>query len=1045
VKRNMFVCVFGLLLVCHNAAIAQQSAGQLAGKVSDLSGRPVPNLTIVIRNVVNGTEHQATTDQSGSFAIAQLEPGKYTLGNSTTVQTTIAQSSTTQVNVQQSSTGALQVQAETIIADSGTGQVKTVFGENQIELLPQPNVLNRTGQYFGPYNLSLLSEGVTHGDFLQPGVGPNVGGRPNTSNNYHVRGIDNNNHVVPGPLVVISNEATTDFSLMQAQQTPQLGHATGGQFNLFTTAGTNDWHGGVYGYLNNRKLNAIESGLGDETRRLRYDQYRLGGKVGGPLVKNTLFGFFDFEYLPLRTEQASFSPVLAPTAAGFATLATTSGVSTTNLNVLRNNLTVSDTVAGTATVGGVTVPLGRVNTGVRTRQNAYNGIANVDWTASARSNLGLRYVHNDSGTDAFGSTLPAFRLPGHTRSLLGAVNYTTTLTTVVVNAHVGYNRLDQTAGATSLTFPGFTAFPNISIQGTGLGLGSNVAVRRSRGNTYQGGASAEWTMGRNRLTAGGDFRAIRSVFGNFGSAAGNFGYSSLERFLLDLPPDVMGTQTFGSTAFTGNRRLFHGFVVDSLKAGGVDLELGVSYQYATLPRSVRNQSELSGLSVPGLITFDEPETAKLNFAPRIGLAWSPTNSQTVVRASFGMMYDALYASGNMFFPELQRTTFTNSALNTPGFLAAGGLTAPASASAGVASFVADQELPYTINWSGGVSHNLFGRLNTEVRYMGHHGVHQPTVGMLNGARVSATSSLPVFFTNPGLATLNTLTTTQAGLASSTDAFTTAGFTNPIMTIRNDGTSWYNAATLKFTETFTAGTQITAHYTYSDLRSEALGTPFDLVFGRQMEQVYWNQKHRAAVSTVIDIASMIPQTAPGVVRNVFANFSIAGTATYASSTRLPLFSGLNTGLDGNPFGTGVFVNPNGAGGTASGSTPLTNSSGAVVAFLATNPNAQFVSGGPGTFSTARPTMRLDDTRNIDLAIVKRFTVPDRARIEVRGEAFNLINHPQFIGLPVSSFGPGLGSSSVMPSFLVPSSPQFNDIRGSLSSNPRTIQLALRVLF
>jgi hypothetical protein len=119
-------------------------------------------------------------------------------------------------------------------------------------------------------------------------------------------------------------------------------------------------------------------------------------------------------------------------------------------------------------------------------------------------------------------------------------------------------------------------------------------------------------------------------------------------------------------------------------------------------------------------------------------------------------------------------------------------------------------------------------------------------------------------------------------------------------------------------------------------------------------------------------------------------------------------------------------------------------GQTVAFGAADPNAQFVACAPGTFSTARPTMRLDDTRNVDLAIVKRFAIPDRARIELRGEAYNVFNHAQFTGMPISSLGSGIGARPV-PTFLLVSSPQFNNIRGALSSNPRTVQLALRVMF
>ena len=139
-----------------------------------------------------------------------------------------------------------------------------------------------------------------------------------------------------------------------------------------------------------------------------------------------------------------------------------------------------------------------------------------------------------------------------------------------------------------------------------------------------------------------------------------------------------------------------------------------------------------------------------------------------------------------------------------------------------------------------------------------------------------------------------------------------------------------------------------------------------------------------------------------------------------------------------------MNPNGIAGVGTGTTPLRNSSGQIVGFVANDPSAQFVVGGPGTFSTARPTIRLGDTRNIDLSLVKRFSVPEGVKIEIRGDSYNLFNRRQLTGLPVSTLGSGLGLAAT-PNFLLASNPQFSNLRGAISSNPRTFQLALRVIF
>src|SRR5207248_2575132 len=130
----------------------------------------------------------------------------------------------------------------------------------------------------------------------------------------------------------------------------------------------------------------------------------------------------------------------------------------------------------------------------------------------------------------------------------------------------------------------------------------------------------------------------------------------------------------------------------------------------------------------------------------------------------------------------------------------------------------------------------------DIAYIGNHGVHQPLATVLNDpTRVSAAFNLPVFFTPPSQATLNSLGVTQQILVSGTNAFTAAGFTNPILVSRPDGTSKYNGVTLKVTQRFTKDTNVMGQYTYSDVRTDSTGTVLDLGLGRQMEQAPWGRK------------------------------------------------------------------------------------------------------------------------------------------------------------------------------------------------------------
>src|SRR5204863_9042232 len=102
-------------------------------------------------------------------------------------------------------------------------------------------------------------------------------------------------------------------------------------------------------------------------------------------------------------------------------------------------------------------------------------------------------------------------------------------------------------------------------------------------------------------------------------------------------------------------------------------------------------------------------------------------------------------------------------------------------------------------------------------------------------------NLPVFISDPGSSVLNSLGLTQQALVNSTNSFTTFGFTNPLVAMRPEGTSWYHAGVVKLNERFSGGSQISGEYTYSDARSDATGTPLDLAFGRRMEQSIWNRK------------------------------------------------------------------------------------------------------------------------------------------------------------------------------------------------------------
>ena len=182
------------------------------------------------------------------------------------------------------------------------------------------------------------------------------------NNNFTIEGVDNNNKGVTGPLVTVPNDAVAEFSLLQNQFSPEFGHSSGGQFNTVVKSGTNAFHGLAYIYNQNRNYDALDTLKRSEgfTSVPRFDQNRIGGQVGGPVIKNKLFFFVNYEYEPLG-QAGGGGVVCSPTAAGFATINATSGLSATNVAIFEKYVQPG-TLAGQGcsdiawTPAGTTIP-----------------------------------------------------------------------------------------------------------------------------------------------------------------------------------------------------------------------------------------------------------------------------------------------------------------------------------------------------------------------------------------------------------------------------------------------------------------------------------------------------------------------------------------------------------------------------------------------------------------------------------------------------------------------------------------------------------------
>src|SRR5258708_31421854 len=392
------VVVCGLSGVFRSALYGQATDGNLVGVVEDVSGAAISGASTELVNVATGMTRTGVSDASALYRYNNLPAGRYKLTvratgfNAATLHDVVVDlNRTTTANITLQ-IGAVATQVEVIDAptliDTTTAQVSSIFYSRQALDLPA-SVLP-----LGVVNLSLLSAGVASSGGVGLGEGPSIGGQRPRNNNFNIEGVDNNRKDTTGHSLYVPNEGVAEFTVLQNQFSAEFGPSTGGQFNTIVKNAGEEVHGSVYEYFLNRNLNAVDQSSARKgiLSNPRYDQNVLGATVGGPVIKNKLFYFGDFEYNPVGQASTAASPTLAPTASGYQTLSSMSGISETNLGVLRKYLSPAPAATGTTAVNGVDIPIGILPIQFPSYQNAYNWIASVDYNISTRDHLRGRYL-----------------------------------------------------------------------------------------------------------------------------------------------------------------------------------------------------------------------------------------------------------------------------------------------------------------------------------------------------------------------------------------------------------------------------------------------------------------------------------------------------------------------------------------------------------------------------------------------------------------------------------------------------------------------------
>ena len=183
-----------------------------------------------------------------------------------------------------------------------------------------------------------------------------------------------------------------------------------------------------------------------------------------------------------------------------------------------------------------------------------------------------------------------------------------------------------------------------------------------------------------------------------------------------------------------------------------------------------------------------------------------------------------------------------------------------------------------------------------------------------------------------------------------------------------------------------------------------------------------------------------------LKNIVGNWEVAPIYTYQSGTWVNVQSGVDANLNGDTAGDRTFINPGGQANVGTGKTPLTNSAGDTVAYLANNPNARYIEAGKGTLPNGgRNTAQLPPIDDIDMTIAKSLNVTEGKKLQFSARFLNMFNHPQYRWQHQRCGAYRVSSTAVRDQFLRPQTGIFMQPSQAFSSNPRTIQLALKFIF
>ena len=698
------LCLASIILVFVSAGFAQLDRASLTGTVTDATGAVIPGVKVVASAAETGLRREVQTGASGNYVFTLLPIGNYSIVaslqgfNTVTIKDLrleVGENRTLDLKLEVSGgSTAVTIESTAESLERESAVVGTVIGSQQMREIP----LN--GRHWASL-MALAPGAINTGDGSQQTI--RFVGRSRDDNNWTFDGLDATGVKDPRQesalRLVISTDTIAEFRVNSTLYSAESGSGAGGQVNLVSKSGTNQFHGSLFEFLRNDKIDARNP---FDTSKQPFRLNQFGGNIGGPIIHNRTFFFANLEALRQRVSQTITNDV--PSAA-FRARATTPAV--------RDLVTAYP--VGTVRTSSADIDQALANRSQSWTENS--GTLRVDHRFNDNNTVFARYNVDDGVLFIPRTVIEIDQQNDNFRPSNAVLQYQHIFSPTVVNeSKIGFNRS---------TLHRYTTGPlpaSISVSGF-MGLNQSNALVEN-GTSYSVIDNLVITRGRHTLKFGGEIRRAHVNVADPAMDSVSVTYANRQA-LLDNKVDSVAI-TGGSDVLGTRKTYYYTYFQDDFKARpNLTLNFGLRYEYYGINREVNDRYRVFDLwACHGFCPQGTPWyfPDRNNFDPRLGIAWA--KGKTVIRTGAGIYHGPGQIDDVNTSLDNMADRFSLTTLEAPGLAYPVTPFLALAKDVGVTprSLQRDRRDLYTAQWGLSIQRELPAKFIGQIGYVGSSGV-----------------------------------------------------------------------------------------------------------------------------------------------------------------------------------------------------------------------------------------------------------------------------------------------------------------------------------